>query len=73
MHSQLTCVHNRTNYYEQGSCCISLKLCIASDLITITTVYLVMMVIRTIAVMIRVLFPESSLPLCVQQLCVCVS
>lgn len=65
MHSMQTCVHNCTNYYEQGSCCISLKPRIASDLITITTVYLVMMVIRTIAVMIRVLFPGSSLPLCV--------
>lgn len=71
MHSQLTCVQNRTNYYEQGSCCISLKLCIATDLITITTVHLVMMVIRTIAVMMRVLFPGSSLPEHVQRVCVC--
>lgn len=72
MHSRLTCAHNRSNYYEPGMCCISLKLCTSADLITITTVHLVMMIIRTIAVMMRVLFPRPILPLCDQQLCVCV-
>jgi len=72
MHSPLTSVQNRTNYYKQGSCCILLKLCIPVDLIMITTAYLMMMIIRTIAEMIRVLFPGMNLPLCVKQLCVCV-
>lgn len=56
-------VHNRTNYYEQGSCCISLKLYISADLITITTECPVMMVIRTVAAMMRVSFQGRNLPL----------
>lgn len=61
MLSQLTCSHNRGNYSEQGSSCIWLKPHTAADLIMITTVSLVMMIIRTIAAMMRVLFPGAKL------------
>lgn len=64
IHTQLTYSHNCTNYYWHRSCCISLELRAAPDLIMITTVQLVMMIIRTIAVMMRVLFLRPSLPLC---------
>lgn len=64
IHTRLTYSHNCTNYYEPRSCCISLELCAAPDLIMITTVHLVMVIIRTIAVMMRVLFMGLSLPLC---------
>lgn len=64
IHTRLTYSHNCTNYYEPRSCCISLELCAAPDLIMITTVHLVMVIIRTIVVMMRVLFMGPSLPLC---------
>lgn len=53
---------------SQGSRCI---LCAATDLITITTENIVMMIIKMIVAMIRVLFPGPSLLLCVQHWCVC--
>lgn len=64
IHTRLTYSHNCTNYYEPSSCCISLELCAAPDLIMMTTVHLVMVIIRTIVVMMRVLFMGPSLPLC---------
>lgn len=50
----------------------SLKLHITEDLITITTVYLLMIIIRTTAEIIGVLFPGMNLPSCAEQLCKCV-
>lgn len=66
MHSPLTCAQNRPGYYEQGSRC---SLQISRDLITITTVYFAMMIIRAIAEMKRVLFQGMSLPLWVTPFC----
>lgn len=61
IHTQLTYSHNRTDYDQHRSCRVSLELCAAPDQPMITTVQLMMMIIRTIVVMMRVFFSGAKL------------